>query len=76
MHSPDLCTNKPMNVLVTNWCRRAKRLKKLKRMMTGSLAQVAAERFRKHTYLVVLLLIAAHTTCFGVLVTNIVSRYE
>ncbi|KAF8055488.1 tmcC [Scenedesmus sp. PABB004] len=61
--------------LVVDW-RRAKRLKKLNRMMTSTAAQVAAERFRRHTYLLTLVIVLAHTVCFVVLLTQINARYQ
>jgi hypothetical protein len=52
------------------------RLKKLNRMMTSSLAQQAAERYRKHTYLLTAVVTVVHVICFVVLITQINSRYE
>jgi hypothetical protein len=57
-------------------CRRAKRLKKLNRMMTSSAAQTATERFRKHTLYLVLAILVAHVVCFVILMTGINARYE
>lgn len=56
--------------------RRAKRLKKLNRMMTSSVAQQAAERFKRHTLLLTGLITLTHVVCFVVLVTQINARYE
>eukprot|EP00775_Hariotina_reticulata_P003511 gene3511-3781_t len=61
--------------LVADW-RRAKRLKKLSKMMTSSTANVASERFRKHTYLLALLIIGAHVMCFTILYTEVDVRYQ
>lgn len=52
------------------------RLKKLNRMMTSSLAQKDAERYRRHTYLLTALVTVAHVVCFVVLITQINARYE
>jgi hypothetical protein len=46
--------------------RRAKRLKKLKRMLAGSQAEKAVKRFTWQTYLVMLVMLAVHITCFVV----------
>jgi uncharacterized membrane protein len=51
-------------------------LKKLNRMMTSSLAQQAAERYRKHTYLITALITVVHVVCFVVLITQINARFE
>lgn len=59
-----------------NPCRRAKRLKKLVRMMTSRTAHTATESFRKTTWLVVLGLTLAHVLCFVILTTQIQARYE
>jgi uncharacterized membrane protein len=45
-------------------------------MLTSSVAQQAAERFRKHTYLLTALITVVHVVCFVVLVTQINARYE
>eukprot|EP00775_Hariotina_reticulata_P009112 gene9112-9281_t len=61
--------------LVADW-RRAKRLKKLIRMMTSSVARASADRFKIHTYLLVLVAMLAHVACFAVLFTQIDARYQ
>jgi hypothetical protein len=67
-------------VLISAWwvgvCRRAKRLRKLSRMMTSRLAQTATEAFREHTWGVLALLVVAHVACFAVLVIQVTSRYQ
>lgn len=45
-------------------------------MMTSSVAQQAAERYRRHTYLLTALITVVHVVCFVVLVTQINARYE
>lgn len=60
----------------THTHRRAKRLKKLNRMMTSSVAQAAAERFKRHTLMLTGLLTIVHVVCFVVLITQINARYE
>jgi type VI protein secretion system component VasF len=57
-------------------CRRAKRLKKLVRLLTGSAAQSTTLRFYQHTWVLVLLAIVAHVACFIALTLEINSRYE
>ena len=52
------------------------RLKKLNRMMTSSVAQQAAERYRRHTYLLTAAITITHVVCFVVLVTQISARFE
>lgn len=56
--------------------RRAKRLKKLMRMMTSTTAQLASARFNRHTYVLTLILMAAHVVCFVVLLTQVNARYQ
>jgi hypothetical protein len=64
------------NLWVLWVCRRAKRLKKLNRVMTCSAAQTASERFKKHTLLLVLTITLAHVLCFVILVTQVNARYQ
>jgi uncharacterized membrane protein len=45
-------------------------------MMTSSVAQQAAERYRRHTYMLTALITIVHVVCFVVLVTQINARYE
>jgi hypothetical protein len=52
------------------------RLKKLNRMMTSSVAQQAADRFRRHTLLLTGLIAVVHVVCFVVLITQIDARFE
>eukprot|EP00775_Hariotina_reticulata_P009651 gene9651-9811_t len=61
--------------LVTDW-RRAKRLKKLNRMMTCSAAQTAADRFKKHVYVLTAMMLLMHVLCFGILYTEVNARYQ
>jgi hypothetical protein len=51
-------------------------LKKLLRIMTSSIAKASADRFKTHTYLIVLLALLAHVACFAVLFTQIDARYQ
>jgi hypothetical protein len=46
--------------------RRAKRLKKLKRMLAGVQAETAARRFAYSSYAVMAVLLVVHVTCFVV----------
>jgi hypothetical protein len=55
---------------------RAKRLKKLSRMLTSSGAQSATLRFKSQTWLVVGVLLAAHVMGYAVLSTQIQSRFQ
>jgi hypothetical protein len=55
---------------------RAKRLKKLHRLLTCRAAQSATARFKTHTWALVGIILAAHITCFVVLVLQINSRYK
>jgi len=52
-------------------CRRAKRLKKLTRMLTSKAAQTATDRFRSHTWALIAVLMVAHVACFGVLMYQV-----
>lgn len=52
-------------------CRRAKRLRKLSRMMTSRLAQTATERFRLHTWGLLAILMIVHVVCFVVVVMQV-----
>eukprot|EP00883_Tetradesmus_obliquus_P002715 jgi/Sobl393_1/12921/SZX78204.1 len=61
--------------LVADW-RRAKRLKKLNRMMTSTAAQLATDRWRRHTYMATAVIVVAHVICFVVLLTQINARYQ
>lgn len=45
-------------------------------MMTCTAAQSASERFRKHTWALVMAVLTAHLVCFAVLVTQVNSRYQ
>jgi hypothetical protein len=54
---------------------RAKRLKKLNRMLTSSGAQSATARFKRQTWLVIGVLLAAHIMGYAVLSTQIQSRF-
>lgn len=56
--------------------RRAKRLKKLNRMMTSTAAQLATDRWRRHTYMATAAIVVAHVICFVVLLTQINARYQ
>eukprot|EP00878_Enallax_costatus_P025839 GHUV01027676.1.p1 GENE.GHUV01027676.1~~GHUV01027676.1.p1 ORF type:complete len:1421 (+),score=378.88 GHUV01027676.1:621-4883(+) len=55
--------------------RRAKRLKKLNRMLHSSLAQVDTTRWRLHTLGLLAIILMAHVICFVVLTTQINRRY-
>lgn len=70
------CCQLKQACVVGMYRRRAKRLKKLNRLMTSTAAQVATDRFRKHTYFLVLTLMVAHVVCFVVLMTQIDARYQ
>jgi hypothetical protein len=59
-----------------NCHRRAKRLKKLTRMMTSTAANLAAVRFKNHTYLLTLLITGAHILCFAILYSQVDARYQ
>ncbi|GBF97004.1 hypothetical protein Rsub_09801 [Raphidocelis subcapitata] len=56
--------------------RRAKRLKKLNRMMTSSAAQSATTRFKRQTWAVIAIILGAHVTGYAVLSTQIEKRFE
>lgn len=61
--------------LVVDW-RRAKRLKKLKRMMTCTAAQSATDRLRLHTWCLVGGILVIHIVCFIIAVMQISDKYE
>eukprot|EP00878_Enallax_costatus_P021708 GHUV01022998.1.p1 GENE.GHUV01022998.1~~GHUV01022998.1.p1 ORF type:complete len:487 (+),score=142.31 GHUV01022998.1:295-1755(+) len=56
--------------------RRAKRLKKLHRMMFSSLAQAASRRWRMHTMVLMAVIVLAHIITYIVLTTAVNSRYR
>lgn len=56
-------------------CRRAKRLKKLKKMMTCTSAQSAALRFRSHTLVIIAIMLVAHLVGYIIVSTQISSRF-
>jgi hypothetical protein len=45
-------------------------------MMTSTAAQLATDRWRRHTYLATLVIVVAHVICFVVLLTQINARYQ
>jgi hypothetical protein len=56
--------------------RRAKRLKKLARMLTCSAAQSATLRFKRYTWLMLGLILATHIVGYAVISTEISGRFE
>eukprot|EP00879_Flechtneria_rotunda_P009748 GHRR01010197.1.p2 GENE.GHRR01010197.1~~GHRR01010197.1.p2 ORF type:complete len:816 (+),score=239.63 GHRR01010197.1:4977-7424(+) len=56
--------------------RRAKRLRKLNRMVQSSAAQLASSRWRKHTVYLLGTLLIAHIVCFVVLTAQVDKRYN
>ncbi|GBF95600.1 hypothetical protein Rsub_08582 [Raphidocelis subcapitata] len=56
--------------------RRAKTLRKLERLLTGTAAQSATTRFRRTTILAMLALVAVHVAGFAIVTTQIESRYS
>jgi len=58
-------------LLIMATCRRAKRLRKLTKMLTSRLAQTATYLFAQHTWIVLLLLMLAHIVCFAVLTIQV-----
>lgn len=61
--------------LAVDW-RRAKHLKNLNRMMTSPAAQSATDRFKRHTWLIVLVVFVVHIACFATFVVQITDRYQ
>jgi predicted GNAT family N-acyltransferase len=57
-------------------CRRAKRLKKLNRMLTCRAAQTAADQFKNRAYVLAASMLLVHVLCFCVLYTEINARYQ
>lgn len=57
-------------------CRRAKRLKKVARMLTSGVAQAAAKAWRQHTLILLVVVCAAHICCCVVLTTQVDSRHS
>lgn len=62
-------------MLFSHVCRRAKRLKKLNRMVQSSAAQQATTTWRRHTLVLLGIILLAHIVCFAVLTTQIDKRY-
>lgn len=58
------------------FCRRAKRLKKLNRMMQSSIVQQASNRWRVHTLILMAVIVVAHIVSYVVLTTSVNSRYQ
>ncbi|KAI8467685.1 MAG: hypothetical protein J3K34DRAFT_523567 [Monoraphidium minutum] len=56
--------------------RRAKRLKKLNRMMTSSAAQSSTLRFKRQTWFIIGIILAAHVMGYAILSTQIKLRFE
>jgi hypothetical protein len=56
--------------------RRAKRLKKLNRMMTSSAAQSSTLRFKQQTWLCFGVILVAHVVGYAILSTQIQKRFE
>jgi hypothetical protein len=46
------------------------------RLLTGSAAQSTTLRFYQHTWVLVLVVLAAHVACFAALTVQVNSRYE
>ncbi len=68
-------TNIPRRNHRINPTRRAKILRKLERLLTGSAAQSSTTRFRA-TWMVLLALAAVHVVGFGIVTTEIEARYS
>lgn len=63
--------------MIRCWCcRRAKRLKKLRHLLAGSGANAAGEKYRKHTYILLLVVAAAHIAFFAVMYQDISAKYQ
>lgn len=56
-------------------CRRAKRLKKLKRMLTSSSTQVASTRLTNRTWMVLGLLVGIHIAGYAIISTQVQTRF-
>ena len=56
--------------------RRAKRLKKLNRMVQSSIAQAAPNRWRRQTLGLLAAVLVVHIICFSVLTQQISKRYQ
>jgi hypothetical protein len=56
-------------------CRRAKRLKKLNRMMQSNAAQQASNAWRSRTLMLLGVVLVAHVVCFAVLTIEVDRRY-
>jgi hypothetical protein len=66
---------------ISNWhvvaaYRRAKRLKKLNRMLQSSIAQAATDKWRRRTVGLLAVILVVHIVCFAVLTTQIDRRYK
>lgn len=55
---------------------RAKRLKKLHRMLFNNVATNESRRWRTHTMVLMAIIVAAHVTSYVVLTTAINARYR
>jgi hypothetical protein len=55
--------------------RRAKRLKKLSRMLTSSIAQSATNTWKRHTLYLLAIIVVAHIACFAVVSTQLDARH-
>ncbi len=56
--------------------RRAKRLKRLTRLLTSSTAQAASRRFASHTKMLLAVMLSVHFACFLVLMTQVADKDE
>lgn len=52
-----------------------KRLKKLSRMFSSSLAQAATNQWKKHTVVLLVVALVAHIVCFAVISTQLDARH-
>jgi hypothetical protein len=66
-----------MCALLLQLCRRAKRLRKLSRMLTSSIAQSATNtcQWKRHTLYLLAIIVAAHIACFAVVSTQLYARH-
>jgi len=69
-------TRTPNHHTIDTHDRRAKRLKKLNRIMTSSSAQSSTLRFKHQTWLVIAIILGAHVMGYAVLSTEIERRFE
>lgn len=66
----------PALLLLPRSLRRAKRLKKLNRMVQSSMAQQDSTNWRRHTLFLVGIVLVAHVVCFAVTTMQVDARYK